>query len=172
LKALAVVSTTALDRSTFERITRPSLEGGQRVAGLRFGAQGTMRLLEAVGCAGLSFRAFSNEDLRAVLGDRLGAPAGEVTPSTIGYALRKLRGKGLIRKAQGRNRYTLTDLGYRVAIYFTKLHQRLLSPTLDAFDGALRASVASSTHPIDQAVSRLNEEMDLLARTCGLKIPA
>jgi len=171
-KAQAVAWSTALDRSTFERIVMPSENGGKRVAGIRFGAPGSMRVLEALGCAGLTLRAFSNADLRAVLVERLGVPADEVTPGHMGYQLRKLRGKGLVRKAKGRNLYTLTDLGYRVAIYFTKLHQRLLVPALNTFDTALTTTSNASTHAMDCAIHALNAKLDALAQLCRLEIAA
>jgi hypothetical protein len=76
-----VALATALDRSTFERLVTPSQQGGQRVAGLRFGAPRAMRLLAALGCAGLTFKAFSQADLRAVLVDRLGAKPADCTPN-------------------------------------------------------------------------------------------
>lgn len=171
-KAQAVALATALDRSTFERLVTPSEHGGQRVAGLRFGAPRAMRLLEALGCAGLAFKAFSLADLRGVLTDRLGADPADCTPGRLAYDLTKLRGKGLVRKVSGRNLYALTDLGYRVALYFTKLHQRLLSPTLDSLDPALRAALATSAHRLDRALTDLNAHFDHLAEVCGLRLVA
>jgi len=105
-------------------LVTPSTDGGQRVAGLRFGAPRTMRVLEALGCAGLTFKAFSHTDLRAVLVERLGGATADVTPARLAYELRKLRGKGLLRKVPRRNLYTLTDVGYRSVVYLTKLHKR------------------------------------------------
>jgi len=176
LKAQAVVRSAALDRSTFERIVMPSepcpeprRKGGKRVPGIRFGAPRSMRMLEALGCAGLSLRAFSNADLRRTLTERLGVPAEQVTVGRIGYELRKLRGKGLVRKAAGRNLYTLTDLGYRVAIYFTKLHQRVLTPLLDSADRSLRSDPMPPTHSADRALQRLNAELDALVEQSGLQ---
>jgi hypothetical protein len=171
-KAQAVAVATALDRSTFERLVTPSQRGGQRVAGLRFGAPRAMRLLAALGCAGLTFKAFSHADLRAVLVDRLGGEPADCTPARLAYDLRKLRGKGLVRKAQGRNLYTLTDLGYRVALYFTKLHQRLLAPTLDGLDAAVRTALGASSHRLDRALVNLNAGFDHLAAVAGLKVAA
>jgi hypothetical protein len=171
-KAQVVALATALDRSTFERLVTPSAYGGQRVAGLRFGAPRVMRALEALGCAGLTFTAFSQADLRAVLVDRLGANPAECTPARLGYDLTKLRGKGLVRKAPGRNLYTLTDLGYRVALYFTKLHQRLLSPALDTLDPAVHPALAASQHRLDRALAQLNVHFDHLAEVCGLRLAA
>ena len=168
-KAQAVAMSTALNRSTFERMVTPSEHGGKRVAALRFGAPGTMRVLEALGCAGLSFRAFTNADFRSVLVDRLGAAPEEARPTRVGYQLAKLRGKGLIRKARGRNRYTATPLGYRVALYFTKLDQRLLAPALNGIDAALRHAWDGSAHPLDRALRRLDADVAALAAVCGLR---
>lgn len=172
LKAQAVAQATALDRSTFERLVTPSREGGQHVAGLRFGAPQVMRLLAALGCAGLSFRAFSHAELRTLLVDSFGAEAADVTSARLSYQLTKLRGKGLLRKVAGRNRYTLTDRGYRVALYCTKLHQRLLSPALDSLDHAVRPALAASSHRLDRALVDLNAHFDHLAELSGLKAAA
>jgi len=171
-KAQAVAVATALDRSSFERLVTPSEHGGQRVAGLRFGAPRAMRLLAALGCAGLTFKAFAQADLRAVLVDRLGVQPAECTPAQLAYDVRKLRAKGVVRKVDGRNLYALTDLGYRVAVYFTKLHQRLLSPALDALDPAAHTAVAASPHPLDRALAELNDCFDHLAAVSGLKVAA
>jgi len=171
-KAQAVAVATALDRSSFERLVTPSQQGGQRVAGIRFGAPRAMGLLAALGCAGLTFQAFAQADLRTLLLDHLGADPADCTPTRLAYDLAKLRGKGVVRKVQGRNRYTLTDLGYRVAVYFTKLHQRLLAPTLDGLDPAGRAALATSPHRLDRALADLNASFDHLAEICGLKLAA
>jgi hypothetical protein len=172
LKAQTVALATAVERSTFERLITPSLHGGQRVAGLRFGAPRVMRVLAALGCAGLTFRAFSNADLRTLLVERFGADPTEWAAPRMAYELAKLRAKGLVRKVQGRHRYTLTDLGYRVTLGWTKLHQRLLAPAADAFDPALRTTLALSAHRLDRALTRLNAEFDALAHVCGLEVAA
>jgi hypothetical protein len=171
-KAQAVALATALDRSTFERMVTPSHEGETHVAGLRFGAPQVMRLTAALGCAGLTFRAFSHAELRELLVERFGVDPAEVTPARLGYQLAKLRAKGLLRKVAHRNRYTLTDLGYRVALYWTKLHQRLLSPTLDTLDPSLQAALAASPHAVDRALADLNTAFDRVAALAGLELAA
>jgi hypothetical protein len=172
LKAQAVALATALDRSTFERLVTPSIAGGQQVAGLRFGTSQVMRLLAALGCAGLTFKAFSHADLRATLVDGFGAEAPEVTPARLSYQVTKLRGKGLLRKVAGHNRYTLTNQGYRTALYLTNLHQRLLTPTLDGLDAAVRPALLASPRPLDCALTELNTHFDHLAELSGLKVAA
>jgi DNA-binding PadR family transcriptional regulator len=119
-----------------------------------------------------TFKAFSHPDLRALLIDSFGAEAADVTPARLSYPLTKLRGKGLLRKVPHRNLYTLTDRGYRAVLYLTKLHQRLLSPTLDSFDAALRPALVVSAHRLDHALADLNADLDHLAELSGLKLTA
>ena len=46
--------------------------------------------------------------------------------------LRRLRLHGLIQRRAGTNSYTLTPDGIRVAVFYTKVHARLLRPLLEA----------------------------------------
>jgi hypothetical protein len=48
------------------------------------------------------------------------------------YDLRRLRLAGLIRRIEHTNRYVLTPDGIKVAVFYTKLHNRLLRPLLAA----------------------------------------
>jgi hypothetical protein len=49
-----------------------------------------MRLLAALGCAGLTGKAFAHADLRVLLVKRFGVPAGEGTLARLSYRLTKL----------------------------------------------------------------------------------
>ena len=46
------------------------------------------------------------------------------------YDLRRLRLHGLIERIPHTNTYTLTPDGIRVAVFYTKVHDRLLGPLL------------------------------------------
>jgi hypothetical protein len=50
----------------------------------------------------------------------------------MSYDLRRLRLHGLIERSPGTNYYALTSEGIRVAVFYTKLHGRLLRPLLEA----------------------------------------
>ena len=58
------------------------------------------------------------------------------------------------------------------ALYLTKLHQRLLSPTLDGLDLALRPALVASPHRLDRALVDLNVSFDRLAEMSGLRLAA
>ena len=50
------------------------------------------------------------------------------TSNQMSYDLARLRKKGLISKTKRSNTYRLTAEGQRIAIFYTKVHQRLLMP--------------------------------------------
>ncbi|HXD69991.1 MAG TPA: hypothetical protein VN615_09030, partial [Gaiellales bacterium] len=54
------------------------------------------------------------------------------TNAHMSYDLRRLRLHGLIQRLPRSNRYVLTAEDIRVAVFYTKLHNRLLRPLLHA----------------------------------------
>jgi hypothetical protein len=56
----------------------------------------------------------------------------DYTTNQASYDLARLRRNGLITRVPGRNLYRLTADGLRFAIFYTKLHDRLLRPLLAA----------------------------------------
>jgi hypothetical protein len=113
----------------FERVAQSTLsEGGRRSPALRFGDPRVMALLGAL-CVGLNALGFTNRSLRAQVSHLLGVP---YTVNQMSYDLARLRMKALIRRRPGTNTYDLTAQGQRVAIFYTKIHDRLLGPLIAA----------------------------------------
>jgi hypothetical protein len=56
----------------------------------------------------------------------------DYTMGQASYDLRRLRMKGLIVRLEHSNTYVLTPDGVRVAVFYTKVHDRLLRPLLAA----------------------------------------
>jgi len=119
----------AVSTALFERVALPSLEEGQRTGALRFGDPRAMALVGALCIAINAVAGFTNRSLRAQVAGLL---ATTYTSSQMTYDLRRLRRMGLIRRQPRSNTYTLTADGARVAIFYTKVYGRLLTPLLAA----------------------------------------
>jgi hypothetical protein len=121
---------TVLASPAFERIAHPSVDAdGRRTPALRFGDPRVMALAGAL-CATLaSATGITNKSLRALMTGLLHAP---YTPGQMTYDLRRLRLTGLIRRIDQTHRYVLTPDGIKVAVFYTKVHNRLLRPLLAA----------------------------------------
>ena len=87
-----------------------------------------MALLGAL-CVGLNALGFTNRSLRAQVSHLLGVA---YTVNQASYDLARLRLNGLIQRRAGTNTYDLTADGLRVAIFYTKVHDRLLRPLIAA----------------------------------------
>ena len=74
----------------------------------------------------LAATGITNKSLRALMTGLLHAP---YTPGQMTYDLRRLRMTGLIRRIEHTNHYVLTPDGIKVAVFYTKLHNRLLRPS-------------------------------------------
>jgi hypothetical protein len=78
------------------------------------------------------------------------------------YDLRRLRLAGLIRRIEHANQYVLTPDGVKVAVFYTKLRNRLLRPLLAAdqpqgTDGnqpGITGSRPTARNPSSRALSR------------------
>ena len=119
----------AVSTALFERVALPSHEEGQRTGALRFGDPRTMALVGALCIALNAVAGFTNRSLRAQVAGLL---ATTYTSAQMTYDLRRLRRKALIRRQPRSNAYVLTPDGIRVAIFYTKVYNRLLNPLLAA----------------------------------------
>ena len=81
-----------------------------------------------------------------------GLLAAPCTPGQMTYDLRRLRLAGLIRRIEHTNTYVLSPDGIRVAVFYTKLHNRLLRPLLAADQPQAPPELRAALRAIDQHV--------------------
>ena len=138
----------AIGSALFERIHQPHT-AGQRTGALRFGDQRAMALAGAL-CHHLpAVTGFTNKSLRGLVAGHLGQ---EYSTSKMSYDLRRLRLHGLIQRRPHSNTYILTNEGIRVAVFYTKLQNRLLRPLLDADKPPAKIEIRRALQTIDNAV--------------------
>jgi hypothetical protein len=105
---------------------------GQRASALRFGDQRVMAVMAALATFGHIPAGLSNKSLRQPISDLLGVPSTEYPSTRMCYDLRRLRLKGLVSRVPKSHGYVLTELGAKVAVFFTKLYTLLFRPGLAA----------------------------------------
>jgi hypothetical protein len=119
-----------LGEEGFSTVTNPVNRDGQRGSALRYGDPRVMALMSVL-CSFFNLPAgFRNSDLRANVAQLLGLDPATYKPGKMTYDLRRLRLHGLIKRVPHTHRYLLTDLGIRIAAFFTKTHARILRPAL------------------------------------------
>jgi hypothetical protein len=142
----------------FERVAQSTLtEDGRRSPALRFGDPRVMALLGAL-CVGLNALGFTNRSLRAQMSHLLGVA---YTRNQASYDLARLRLNGLIQRRPHTNTYDLTPDGQRVAIFYTKVHDRLLRPLIAADQPPAPVELRHAVRTIDRHVRGYTDQARL-----------
>jgi hypothetical protein len=112
--------------SLFDRLQLPTVSPtGQRVSALRFGDPRVQALFGALCRFSHLPDGFRHRDLRPLVAALLGRELATYTAGAMTYDLRRLRLHGIIERAPGTQRYTLTAPGTQAAFAYTKLYRRL-----------------------------------------------
>ena len=140
----------AIGNTLFERTQQPYAREGQRTGALRFGDPRVMALAGALCVIAHAVSGFTNNSLRCLVAGLLGQG---YSSSQMTYDLRRLRLHGLIERVPRTNTYTTTPEGLRLAVFFTKVHHRVLGPLLDADKPPAPPEVRHALATLDRAVA-------------------
>ncbi len=134
-----------LAEDTLQAIDSPVTAGRQRASGLRFADARVHALWHAIIMFRQLAEGFRSADLRHYVAALSGRDPNAISQGAMTYQLRRLRLHGLIERLPNSFRYRVTDFGFRAALFFTRLYNRLLRPglaaalpTLHAVDGPLK----------------------------------
>ena len=145
----------------FERIAHPSTTvDGRRAPALRFGDPRVQALAGALCHTLFAVTGITDKSLRALMTGLLGEP---YPMNRASYDLTRLRRNGLLTRIEGRNLYRLTDDGLAFAIFYTKVHNRVLRPLL--------ATPAPPTPPPLRAALRTIDQ-HITARLADARLPS
>jgi hypothetical protein len=141
----------AIGSALFERIHQPYIREGQRTGALRFGDQRAMALAGALCCFVHAIAGFTNHSLRGLVAGLLGR---DYSSSQMTYDLRRLRLHGLIERIPHTNTYVLTPDGARMALFYTKVHGRLLRPLIAGGDQPpAPVELRRALHVVDKVIA-------------------
>jgi len=145
-------------------ITAPvTTPAGTRIAAMRLADPRVHALLAALCTFRILPRGFANRDLRPVMAQLLGVPAGTITPGKMTYDLRRLRAHGLIERIPGTFRYQVTGTGLAQALFLTRLHDKFLRTGLAAL-----TAPAGNDRGLAAASRAYTAALDDLAQHAGL----
>ena len=146
----------------FERIAHPTVTAeGRRAPALRFGDPRVQALAGALCVAMLAVTGITNKSLRALMTGLLAEP---YSMSRASYDLTRLRRNGLLERLPGRNLYRLTPDGLAFAIFYSKVHNRVLRPLLATAD------TPHAPPPVKTALRTIDQHVD--ARLAAARLPS
>ena len=141
-----------IGEDAFRQVNEPVVVNGQRASALRFADLAVQALLSALLVFRLLPRGFSNRELRDHWAPLVGKMPQTITPGQMTYHLRRLRLHGLIERLPKTHRYRVTNRGWRMALFCTRLYNRALRPGL--------SQVVPDKNIDDAALHRSFEQLD------------
>jgi hypothetical protein len=147
---------TVLASTASERIAHPSVTSdGRRTPAPRFGDPRVTALAGALAATLTAAAGITSKSLRASMAGLLHS---NYTPGQMTHDLRRLRLAGLIHRIEHANRYVLTPDGIKFAVFYTRLHNRLLRPLMAADQAPappeLRQALDVISQHVDDYISR------------------
>jgi hypothetical protein len=152
LQAERVGQGCVLANPVFERIAHPTVTAeGRRATAMRFGDSRVQALAGALCVTVGAVTGITNRSLRALMTGLLGTTYGMTQAS---YDLARLRHNGLITRRPHTNTYDLTADGLRFALFYTKVHNRVLSPLFAADQPQAPPELRAALHTLDQHIDK------------------
>jgi hypothetical protein len=147
LQAQQDILASYIDRGQLQQLRQPTVSAsGRRTPGLRLDDPRLLAVMQALTCftylvgqGGFRTKEALPEAQRA-----LNDPT--YTLSQFRYDLAKLRGKGLVLRQPGTQRYHVTTDGYRIAVLYQKLYHRLYAPLIAAIQSPVPADTTILSH--------------------------
>jgi hypothetical protein len=140
-----------LANPVFERIAHPSVTpDGRRASAMRFGDSRVQALAGALCVTLCAVTGITNRSLRALMTGLLGTPYRMTQAS---YDLARLRYNGLITRRPHTNTYDLTPEGLRFAVFYTKVHDRVLTPLFVTDQPQASPELRHALHTLDQHIT-------------------
>jgi len=141
-----------LANPVFERIAHPTTDAaGRRATAMRFGDSRVQALAGALCQTVGAVTGITNRSLRALMTGLLGTPYSMAQAS---YDLARLARNGLITRRPHANTYDLTPDGHAFAIFYTKVHDRVLAPLFTAGQPPAPPQLRDALRTIEQHINQ------------------
>jgi len=141
-----------LANPVFERIAHPTTDAaGRRATAMRFGDSRVQALAGALCQTVGAVTGITNRSLRALMTGLLGTPYSMAQAS---YDLARLARNGLITRRPHANTYDLTPDGLAFAIFYTKVHDRVLAPLFTAGQPPAPPQLRDALRTIEQHINQ------------------
>jgi hypothetical protein len=156
-----------LDEGAFERWSKPTQRGTQRLAGIDLNKARNRHVVDAVVALSTRPGGFTLAQVAEAVQQRAGHSLKAYSARNAAYDLAKLKGKKLVHRVKGSRRYKADPSGVRAMCAYLILRDKVIKPLLA---GVVRpfGRAPKTQAPVDQHYVRLREELNRTFETIGL----
>ncbi len=168
LAVLRYVNCSFIDSGVWENLPLPSTMGSTRVTGVDVNKPRMRAVMASCVALSLKPKPFFISELATKVPQILDCDPKDYTPRQASYDLKKLRGKGLVRKLEYSRQYEATPEGLRFMVALEVLREKVIMPLLS---GACSEKQARKTIPspsIDDHYDAIMDHMRGIFENVGI----
>jgi hypothetical protein len=168
LNAVGCMDACFVADDTLENLPLPTQVGQTKVGGIDFNKSRMRRVAEAVLALSTSPAGFTASQLAQKVREMSGQAEADYGPRRAAYDLKKLRGKGMVRKIGSSRRYEPVPEGLRAMTALVVLREKVIRPVLAASSQLASPSKLNSPTPVDRHYEILRADMRGLFTALGI----
>jgi DNA-binding transcriptional ArsR family regulator len=168
LNAVGCMDACLVSDETLENLPLPTKVGQTKVGGIDFNKPRMRRLVQAVLALSTAPTGFTASELAHKVRAISGEPESAYGPRHAAYDLKKLRGKGMVRKIGNSRRYELERDGLRTMTALVVLREKVIRPLLAASQKPDSQTKPNHPTPIDSHYEYLQAGMRNLLTALGV----
>ena len=168
LNAVGCLDACFVADETLENLPLPTKVGQTKVGGIDFNKPRMRRVTEAVLALSTSPTGFTASELAQKVRVMTGEAESAYGPRRAAYDLKKLRGKGMVRKTGSSRRYDTDADGLRAMTALVILREKVIKPLLAATQRPESQTKLNHPTPIDHHYEHLRISMRSLFTALGL----
>ena len=168
LNAVGCLDACFVADETLENLPLPTKVGQTKVGGIDFNKPRMRRVAEAVLALSTAPTGFTASELAQKVRAMTGESESAYGPRRAAYDLKKLRGKGLLRKIGNSRRYEPEPVGLRAMTALVVLREKVIKPLLAASHRPEPQTKPNHPTPIDHHYEHLRSGMRNLFTALGM----
>ena len=168
LNAVGCLDASLVADETLENLPLPTKVGQTKVGGIDFNKSRMRRVAKAVLALSTAPTGFTASELAQKVRAMSGEAESTYGPRRAAYDLKKLRGKGLVRKIGTSRRYDSEPTGLRAMTALVVLREKVIRPLLAASQHAEPQNQPNHPTPIDRHYENLRVGMRGLFIALGM----
>ena len=167
LASLQAAHVAFLDAGQFERWAEPSQRGNRRLAGLDLNKARNRTVIAALSGLATAPEGFTTAQVAEAVRGRAGWDEAQYPTRRAVYDLAKVRGKGLVERVPGRQRYECRPEQLRVLCGYVVLREEVIKPVLAGLAHQELPPPPPKLSAIDQHYLTLRAELQRTCHTLG-----
>lgn len=163
---------SVINDGSFKELVSPTKKGKSRLAGVDISKERNQAIMETVLALSMKPCGYSITDVATKMQEKVGSKKENYTSRNAAYDIRKLRGKGLVKKQKGTRRYITTQKGAQNIVAILALVQKQLPCVLSATN---KISISNNPQVIsifDNCCLNIRKEINQINQIMGIELVA